>query len=770
MRFRFYQCAAVAAIAVAIGTPARAQEAVSSAPAASATDSDQGLGEIVVTARRREESLQSVPISITALSGEDLRTRNVIVLQDLQNATPNLKIKNGGGNASAAVYSIRGQVNSEIIATQDASVGLYVDDLIWSRAMGVNGSLLDMASAQVLKGPQGTLFGRNTTGGAIVLRTNDPDTDEISGSLKLGYDRFNRFEGAAILNVPLVDDAVALRGAIQRIKADPQYRNRVGGNDGGSEDSWTGRVKLLVKPIDDVRLVVSYEHFYTDQDSPPWYASYFDTSAAGANFAIAAQQAAGANFGPIQQYLHGPDFTQTTNNDLNRHHAKTDTVNGILTWDVGGITVKAIGGYRSTFHHTLQDLDGTPYTILKTDGQQSIKQYSGELQIIGKAFDDRLDYTVGGFLFKESGFDTSTSIAIPPVNPANPNFTYGDVKNTSKAIYGQVSYKVTDSLGFTGGLRYSSDTKRLVSQNRSGTGATLTCSIPVSLRVNATTCTSIPLNNTDSGWSYTAGFDYQFDSSNMVYIKTSRGFRAGGFNLRASGDPALFTPFGPEKVTDYEIGFKSEFFDRRIRFNVAAFYSDYDDIQRSSGRVITTAQGGIAQISTVVNAATARILGGEAELTAIVADGLQLNGAIGLTYPKYLEFTEPRIVNGQVVQIDRSDETFDFVPKMTANIGIQYQKDVGIGSIMLRADYNYTSTIYNQSNNPTPRTVIKPVGLVNARAAVTLDQNLEIGVYGQNIFGKRYDVWILDNSSSLGVDGHIAAPRPTFGADVTYRF
>ncbi|MGK2911428.1 MAG: TonB-dependent receptor [Sphingobium sp.] len=770
-----YRSVSLAVLAAGLTTPVFAQDTSPAADVAApqGAKSTTGLEEIVVTARRREESLQNVPTSITALTPSDLENRRVVILEDIQNSTPNLRIRNGGGNSSAAIFSIRGQVNNEFIATLDQSVGLYVDELIWSRPIGVNANLLDLASVQVLKGPQGTLFGRNTTGGAIVLRTNDPDPSEFSGSVKLGYGRFDRREGAAVLNVPLAE-GLAIRGAIQRVKADPQFKNTVGGPDQGNEDVWTGRVKLLVEPTDAIRFVATYDHYEMDQFALPWYSQFYDPNAIGASFAIALQQAGGRNPGPASAFVRGSGGHTTTNDSADYTRAKTDTASGILTVDLGDVTVKAIGGFRSIFHHTDQDLDGSPYVVLATRGQQSIDQYSGELQLIGKAFDNRLDYTIGGFLFRESGYDTSTALSIPPVNPGNPNYTSGDVRNTSRAAYAQISYKITDELSFTGGLRYSKDRKALTSFNGTGEGAGFQCSVPVALRVSPAVCQSIPLVTSADGISYTAGLDYRIDGNTMVYAKTSRGFRSGGFNLRASGAEALFSPFKPEKVTDYEVGLKAELLDNHVRFNIAAFYSDYKEVQRSQTVSIVNSQGGVSVISTVANAATARIIGGEAELTAVVTDEFQVNTSLGLTYPKYKEFTEPRVVNGQIIQFDRSGEDFAFVSKMSASAGAQYTTDLSFGRLLLRADYSYVSRLNFQ---PTvvpaaqpQRNKQGPVSLVNARASLTIRDNTDIAFYGKNILGKRYKTDSLDFSGDLGYASAIHAPRPTYGAEVIFRF
>jgi iron complex outermembrane recepter protein len=727
------------------------------------------LDEVVVTARRRAENLQTVPVAVTAFTGPELRNQSVVRLEDIQRATPNLRMRDGGGNSSAAIFSIRGQVNNEIIATQDSSVGLYVDDLIWARAIGANATLLDIGSVQVLKGPQGTLFGRNTTGGALVLRTNDPQTDAFGGSVSLGYGRFNRREGTAVLNVP-INKRVALRGAIKRVKADAAFDNDFG-PDQGEEDTTVGRVKLLVEPIDTVRVVASYENFRMDQAAAPWFLQFYNTGAAGANATIASQ---GTAFGPIQTFVRGADLTKALNRDPQDTYAKTETYNGVLEWDVGGATLKAIVGRRDVFHDTVQDLDGTPYRIQTSAGKQKIRQTSGEVQLVGKLLDDRLDYALGLFAFREKGYDTSTSFSLPGINPSNPNFTLGDVNNSSRAAYAQVTYKITDEVSFTGGLRYSKDKKQLISQNSSGAGATFSCSIPVALRVAGATCLSVPLKASADGLSYTAGLDYQATPGVMVYAKTSRGFRSGGFNLRASGNAALFQPFRPEEVTDYELGFKSEFLDRRVRLNVAAFYSDYKDIQRNQNITVPTATGGIATISIVANAATARIMGGEAELDALVTDNLRIFGSLGLTAPKYKRFTEPRIVGGQTIIFDRSGENFDFVPKTTASFGAEYKREVSFGKLLLRADYTYTSRLHFQSPfTPAPepeRDQQKPIGLVNLRAGVTLGEHVDLAVYGRNVLGERYKSNALDFSQSLGIAVGIPAPRPTYGVEATYTF
>jgi iron complex outermembrane receptor protein len=572
------------------------------------------------------------------------------------------------------------------------------------------------------------------------------------------------------VNAPL-GEVAALRGAIKRVKADHSFENDYG-PDQGDEDTTVGRIKLLVEPHQTLRLVAGYEAFRMDQDAAPWFLQYFNPAIAGANATIAAQ---GTRFGPIQNFVRDVDFDKAMGGDPQDTYAKTETYSGVVEWEVGfGATVKAILGRRLVYHHTTQDLDGTPYRIQSTDGAQKIEQNSGELQLVGAALDGRLDYAVGGFLFKEEGYDTSTSVSLPGVNPANPNYTSGDIENTSKAVYAQATYGLTDELRATVGLRYSEEEKGLVSRNSNGSGVTFACSVPVALRTAPTTCVSIPLETTSDGLSYTVGLDYKISPDVLVYAKTSRGFRSGGFNLRASGSTALFEPFQPEQVTDYEIGLKSEFFGRRLRVNAAAFYSDYKDIQRNQNIAVTTANGGIATISVVRNAATARIYGGEIEFDALVAEGLRVFGALGLTNPEYEEFEEPRIVGGQPIIFDRSGEAFDFVAETTGNLGVEYRRDIQFGELLLRADYTYTSLLHFQSSfTPAPepaRDQQKPVGLVNLRAGLKVGESVDFAVYGRNVFGERYKTNALDFSQSLGIAVGFPAPRPTWGVEATYTF
>jgi iron complex outermembrane recepter protein len=759
--------ASLVALLIGMGNvgPAVAQEAARA-------DAGMGVGqleEVVVTARRRAENLQEVPVSVTALSAPELRAQSVNRLDDVQRTTPNLRMREGGGNPSAVVFSIRGQVNNEIIATQDASVGLYVDEMIWARAIGANATLLDLGSVQVLKGPQGTLFGRNTTGGALVVRTNDPTTDALSGQVMLGYGRFDRKVGSAVLNVP-INDMLAIRGAIKHVEADHQYKNDFGPAQ-GNEDNTVGRVKLLFQPTEALRAVVSYERFELNQDPLSWYLQFYNTGAAGANATIANQ---GAAFGPIQNFVQGADLDKFTNNDPSHSKAHSDTYNAIVSYDLGSAVLKAIVGRRTVFHFTSQDLDGSPYRIQTSVGSQKMRQNSGELQLVGSAFDNRLQYAFGAFAFREVGYDTSTSISLPVINPSNPNFTYGDVRNSAKAIYGQITYKITDALNFTGGVRYSKDKRTLTVQNSSGIGTRFACSIPTDLRVAGATCLSIPLKDSSDAISYTAGLDYEITPDIRTYVKTSKGYRSGGFNLRASTNAALFNPYEPESVTDYEVGLKSELFDRRLRVNVAAFYSDYKNIQRNQNITIATATGGVATISTVTTAATARIVGGEAEFEAILTDELRISGSLGLTDPKYKDFSEPRIVGGQTVIFDRSAENFDFVPKTTASLSAQWNHQLSFADLLLRADYSYTSKLHFVSNfTPAPepeRDTQKGYSLINLRSALKFKDKLEVAIYGKNILAKDYKVTALDFSASLGVGVGLAAPRPTYGVELTYDF
>lgn len=812
--------ASLLALSIAGAMPAMAQDA---APAEDASATG-GLDEIIVQARKVDENLQDVPVAVTVLSGQELETKGVVRFQDIAAFTPGLYMRSGSNSPAGITVSLRGQFQNDTLVTLDPSVGTYVDGVYWARAYGLNTTLLDVSSVQVLKGPQGTLFGRNTTGGAILINSNDPVIGEFSGKLSASYGRFNEFEPTAVVNIPL-GSKFAIRLAGKRFVRDGYTTNSVPttaasvveatnpavaqaprtGNLNGikidDRDRWQGRAKLLFQATDNFSILLSGEYFKMDEVAPSRNFVYqtrtfaganstFNTSGTGALYVgllnggpapttpanaatttnlgltvLAAEAARLANGGRI-----------TANNEVPYVYAKTQTYNATAALDTFFGQAKLILSYRKINSYASIDLDGTAYQVHFTESQQAVTQKSAELQFTGKAFNDALDFAAGGFAFHESGFDQSISITVPILNPVTSHF-WGNIDNDSIGAYTQATYHVTDQISLTGGVRYSVDDKGLETRNNNfnRTTQTTTCSViagvPAVVGAELVAAPQCAFKRRDdfSGWSYTAGIDWKPTEDILLYAKTAKGFRSGGQNLRAPST-AFFIPFQPETAYSYEIGFKGEFFDRRLRVNLAAYTSDVKNIQRST--LIAQPGSNTGASATVLgNAGKARFRGVEAEITALIADGFTLSASGSLIDPKYIKYSD---LTG-----DRRFERFSGVFKQQFSLGADYSTELGSSArINLHADYAWRSKVpldtYNYAPNPENAAIIAAttgpsLGLLGARASVEFLERFEIGVFARNITNEREYV----QNQLVAPIGYISAtynePR-TYGVTGSVKF
>jgi len=778
----------------------------SQAAFAQKSSDDRGLQDIVVTARRTNENLQSVPVAITAFSGADLQQQNARAVADVAMLTPGLQINYSTTTSAGAVFTVRGQVQQDPIANQDPSVGIYVDGLYWARAYGANADLLDVSGVQVLKGPQGTLFGRNTTGGAILMSTNDPSfRDGLSGRLSASYGRFNYRTITGMLNVPLVADKLAVRVAGQLIKRDGYIHDINNKVDLGNLNSYSIRTKVLWKPADTLTLVASGEWFSSNTLDTPQrlvYASPVSASAISTVIEVdgpvtafglgcfnpgvgaACQARATALFNDSIAKNQGNNADLTT---IPRSHVTTQTYGLTATLDTSFGAIKAIGGFRNVKNNAGNDNDGSRFSLLD-DGPglgipgvfndiADLSQYSFEVVATGKALNNKLDFAAGTYYFHEYGSDASVSHFLASFGLPNIYFK-GDIKNDSMSGFGQATYHVTDKLSLTGGLRYSVDDRHLTSHN----------GVFTSPPISPVTCTVGPVcpvsrGDTFKGLSYTASIDYKLRDGLLVYLKTAKGFRSGGENIRMT-TPGDFVSFAPEKAYAYEAGIKSEFFDRKLRVNIAGYYTKLKDMQRTTS--VQLPNGGIQ--TAIHNAGQAEVYGAEFEVNAILPAGLRLDGTVGYTHPKYISYIDGGF--------DRSRDAFYGVPEWTASISPSWTQDFDFGQFRVRADFSYQSDMnispmafYTdsagvlrdaQAGNPISATdaagflrgaTDKAHWLVNARAGVTvMDGNLELAVWGKNLTDKRDYVAGLTLLPPLGFSTAGAREPRTFGVTATVKF
>ncbi|MCC2980289.1 TonB-dependent receptor [Sphingomonas sp. IC4-52] len=807
--------ASLAALAAAIAPPTLAQEVrgpespnITAEPrqpeaalaTQTATPTPAGLSDIVVTARRVAENLQSVPVAVTVQTAEALQAQSAVRVPDIARLTPGILIGSATSSGTAITINIRGQVQTDILATLDPSVGTYVDGFYWSRAYGLNADLLDIQNAQVLRGPQGTLFGRNTTGGAMLIQTNDPHYRGFSGLVSGTYGRYNEVIGTAVLNLPLVGDKIALRAAVNYTTRDGFFRNEASGKKLGERDGVTARGKLRIDPADNLTLLFSAEYFRTESLSRPYGLLYVaPTSPANIEGALTANpanaallgaglpgqiQLLGIGAGYLNDYIGRTRGTNTVSlNEDPVSFAETQTYTGTATLETFFGAVKFIGGYRKIKADSNVDLDGSPARIIRTFGQQDLQSYSGELQATGQMFDDVVDFAAGIFAFHENGRDESTSIALANLSRISgggilsQTFYIGDVSNRSMGAYAQGTFHVNDRFSIVAGGRYSVEDKNLVSFNQTrdaDTGALLSCLIT---GAEPGTCRAERKAGFD-GISYTFGLNYQITPDILAYVKTSKGFRSGGQNLRASGAAnAVFVPFGPEIAREHEIGFKSELFDRRVRFNLAAFYNEVSGIQRST--LVSAPINGIPSPTTIVgNAGKARFYGGEAELTVAPVTGLTLAGNASLTRPKYLDYAD---LTG-----DRRSESFPGIPEWTFSLAADYETQIGSAGVRAHLDYAWVDDIAlyalrtAPTGDPLADTISRDImtaltrpagGEMNARLAVTFnDEAVEVAVFGRNILNRRVLGTGLLFDAPLNVAVAQRNDPATYGLSATVKF
>ncbi|WP_158085713.1 TonB-dependent receptor [Henriciella aquimarina] len=740
--------------------PVYAQEA------ADAPEESRRLGVVTVNARKVEENLQDVPVSVTAFDGAALEAQGAVEFSDLAAFTPGFSTTPGTANPSAFSLSIRGQVQNDVLATLEPSIGTYVDGLYWARAYGLNQDLLDIENVQVLKGPQGTLFGRNTTGGAVLLNTNDPElSGGLSGLVKGRIGNLDERTGTVVVNMPIVEDKFAIRGALQVSKRDGYIEDVLTGQDYNNRDNTQGRIKARWAPTNNLDIVVSGE----------WYDSDTRQGAFVTEYAYPFPPTPGPRllntfiptpFGTVDNYL---DLTGPSEGKskvaLNAEpfiEISTETYTGEAVWgtDIGEFTF--ITGYRKVENTNQLDLDGSPWPAHATTLDQDLDQFSAELQLAREELGGRLTYVVGATYFEEGGTDSSTTVALTPVNPLDTTFN-GEIDNQSIGLFLQGTYALTDQINLNAGVRYAQDEKGITTSGVRvvrATGDVNLCLVDVAIPPD---CLAPSRTDTFEEVPYMVGLDYSPNDNWLIYGKFSHGYRAGGQQLRAVSTETQ-TPFEPEIVDEVEIGFKADLMQSRLRLNVAAYANEVQDLQRST---IFTDDRQI-NYTLLENAAEATNKGVEAELTALLTDNFTVQASGSLNNPEYETFIDAQ---GN----DRSSENFTYVPEEMFTLAGIYETSTRFGHLNARVDYSWQGeTPYDGFNNPAfpeaSATVIgEAAGVLGARATLSVTDQLDLTVWGKNLTDE--DAYI--NTLLVGGLGYSSViPREplTYGVTATYRF
>jgi iron complex outermembrane receptor protein len=772
---------------------AQTQPAAGAADAAQATQTTQATqagpaadeagidGDIVVTARRREERLLDVPIAITAFTGAQLEASGALDVTDLAAVTPNVTLETSRGTNSTLTAFIRGVGQQDPVAGFEAGVGIYLDDVYLNRPQAAVLDIYDVERIEVLRGPQGTLYGRNTIGGAVKYVTRRIGSDPTL-SIRGTYGSYDQADGVISASTPIGDTGFRIGGAVARLSRGGFGTNLTTGQDNYNKDFWGARGTLQYEAGDSAFFRLSGD--YTKDDSnprgghrlipglvsrTPVLSDVFDSRGG----LVAPKQSVEAYGGSLFAELKPAAY----------------------------LTLRSITGYRKDDSATPIDFDALPAVDVDVPAFYNNEQFSQEVQLLVDAGPFNM---LAGLYYLDAKARTVFDVRLPATVTA---LTFGDVRTNTVAVFGDATLDVTPMLSVSVGGRYTWDDRMSQVQRNVYLGAS-----PFFGGTTAPIARQTDFRGTASFAKFTprASVSFKPDANNTLYASWSKGFKGGGFDPRGVGTAAPdlngngitgaggdrqdiynFLSFGPESVESYEAGYKASLFDRRLTLAVAGFHSKYTDVQ-VPGSVGATVGGIQTFIGITTNAGRARINGIEGEANLTVAEGIagtgdrvNLSGTIGYLDAKYTRFIDSRGINVA------ANRRFQNTPDLTASGTLAYHVPVGAaGAIDASTTLSYRSDS-QQFELRTPLLDQPAYALLDANLVYTIDARFSIGVHGKNLTNKRYVVsgynFLLQNPDtgdylrtaagalrpSLGSDGVLTAyygnPRQVF-ATLTAKF
>lgn len=782
-------------------------------PEGAAAEAGGGLEEIVVTARKTAEPLQTTPVAVTALSSAAILQQQMTQVLDLQRAAPDVAVTTSGpgGNANSYV-SIRGQAKEEANSVSDSAVATYVDGVYYARPVVGNLGFLDVASIEILRGPQGTLFGRNTTGGALNVASVQPG-DKLEGNVLAGFGNYSskQFEGA--VTIPIMGDELSTRIAARYGDHGAYFPNPIPGGVDAQElnHDVSGRATVRWAPsFIPLTLTVAGDLTRERDTGVPSSLQAYNTGtldAIGSAVVPSLTQLipVATGFNPVNYLQNSANFYRfygrsgTSDPELNVPFGENNAqgVGVTLESDLGPLHVKSITGYRQSDYRNAEDLDGTPVRFLSFLSQYKQHQVSEELQLSGKV--DRFDLIGGLFYFREAGTERSDSEALgviddilnfvvpaaaqPPGGFQAPiSRDFSEYSSESKAVFFQTNYHITDTVRATVGYRQTWDIRDLTREGRVDILGTNLCNVGATTGNPAGAPCSDPHSASWTYPAYVVSLDWQAMNNLFLYVKTSKASMAGGFNTRPV-PPTASISYAPESNRDVEIGVKSDAFDKHLRTNLALFHS----WQSGTQNIISAAIDGRSTQYTT-NAGKSKKYGVELEVTALPLDNteVQLSGAY--LHAAYVPGTyfETQAVPGTPlpVTVDRSGEPVPLAPKFTAMAGVTQSVPFDVGKLALHADFSYKDKVYYSYETPAAGQpdyqawvtanqlrAVAGYGLLSARASFTLNQpDVEIAIWGRNLADKHFNLYEFNVYESLGISTNYPGDPRTFGATINYRF
>jgi iron complex outermembrane receptor protein len=719
------------------------------ATAQDAQTDDTEVSAIVVTARRTEETLQSVPGAVSAFSQASLERLQATDVTALQGAVPNVNLAQGRGSSNATNIFIRGIGQPDALQTFDPAVGVYVDDVYYSRIRGTQFDLFDLERVEVLRGPQGTLYGKNTIGGALKVVTRKPG-QEFRAGLSAAYGSYNQMELKGSVSGPVSDTlALGLSGLIAQ--RDGFVENPVTGEEYNNKDTQAVRAQAAWTPTDTLRIDLSADFSRDDAAMTVGQATSTLTTLLGVPLVVVTN--------PPPAY----DFkTRTTSGLPNSTKLTHYGYAGTITWDLSdSLTLKSITAYRNLETDDYVDIDATQVELGDVFVGVDQDQTSQEFQL---SFNQGPWTVVGGvYWMNENIVSHQEAYADDYLGAAfgNPTFLRtvdDDLETTSQAAYVNVSYDLTETVQVTAGLRYT-DEEKVYSRSTS----------TFSSNALFTANPAFAFNNLTESWddvSPMADIRWMPSENVTLYLRGSKGFKSGGFNGRAN-NPGEQAPYDPETVTSYEGGLKTTWDGGRYLLNFTVFTNDYRDFQaRVSGTVTDPGTGLPSPELTVINAGSMKTSGAELEAVARPLPGLMLDAQVGLLNAEYDDFDDVRFV---ATGGSRAFQQPAFAPKWTVRYGAQYIFNLGDGgSFTVGAATRFRSEMALSVDNTLTNSRVRVPGMwdddhwiVDARLVwESVDRRFSAGLYGQNIGDELYKTDAQEFSSVGGIrTAYYGAPQ-----------
>ena len=732
----------VMALSAALAAPALAQQAGS-------------LEEIVVTAEHREVSLQDTQISMSAFSADAIQELGISNGLDVFGHAPNVNVQEYQGGRSGLSFSIRGIVNAETLITFDPGVSVYMDNVLLAKNVGSQLDVAELERIEILRGPQGTLYGRNTMGGAVNYITRKP-VSEFEGRVQATAGSYGQADLRGMVNVPLLGSDSGAGELNLRVSAATLNRDGIQDNDYkapgvpdelGTVDRNVGLLHLQWAPMENLSVLYTYDITRIDEiPMVPWTTFTSDVVA-----------------GPLlTPYIEDDesDYPEDGLWDETNNVAETDVDGHALniSWDLSdSVRLHSISGYREMTNTGAAGTDGSPLAVFSTFDKQEFESFSQEFRLVGSALDSQLEYTAGLFYLDEDGDVYNTIKVFGGPGPSNAVAKYS---NESWAVYTQLTYHLTERLNVTGGARYTEEDRSMNKATLAGYTADSPIFYDDYVKLAGVEDSIFPKADDtfdNSSWLLSVGYDWTDDI--MTYAKISTGFQSGGFNVRDTRPDAFVEGFDDETLTSYEIGVKSEWANRVI-VNAALFFGDYSDKQVNVFDPETL--GNVRQNADV------EIYGAELELLAQLTDHWQ----VGLGYG-YLdkEFTKFDDLQGN----DVSDSTnFTYAPDNTANGHVAYEQPLDLGTLKARVDWSYRDDMNFLAAKPEPNSS-DAFHLFNARLSLDNidgpgDTTLRVSLWGKNLADEGYWTSGVNILGSFGFAFNLWGVPRTYGADFEILF